>query len=177
MPWPLCPLFSFSAGTGALLSSHHCIYAAHNTPQAVQGREGRSVTWPLYKSVSTSSFSNGTELHAFSSESLFSPNASMAQAQTHPFQSQSAKRWEESFPSGIPALYGGGSGVSLKHVKSLSFGRRTHTASSSDSAIPSLPEDEAVMGAAAFNPEHKASCRECEKVPRRWIICLGIKLE
>lgn len=50
-------------------------------------------------------------------------------------------------------------------------------ASSSDSAIPSLPEDEAVMEAAAFNPEHKPSHRECEKVPRRWIICLGIKLE
>jgi len=32
--------------------------------------------------------------------------------------------------------------------------------------MPSPPEDEAVKGAAAFNPEHRASRRECEKVPR-----------
>lgn len=48
---------------------------------------------------------------------------------------------------------------------------------SSDSAIPSPLEDEVAMGAASFNPEYRASPQECEKVSRRRIICLGIKLE
>lgn len=130
-----------------------------------------------FKNISISSFINGPRLPAFNSKPLFSPNSSRTEAQTHPFQSQSAKRWEESFPAGIPALPGGDGDVSLKHLKSPSSGCRTRTAASSDFAIPSPPEDEAVMGAAAFNPEHRASHWECEKVLRRWIICLGIKLE
>lgn len=73
------------------MSSHHCIYAAHNTPQAVQDREGKSVTWPLYKSVSISSFSNGTKLHAFSSKSLFTPNSSRSEAQTPLFKAGQLK--------------------------------------------------------------------------------------
>lgn len=114
---------------------------------------------------------------AFKSNPLSSPKSSRTEAQTLPFQSQSAKRWAESFPAGIPALPGGGAEVSLKHLMSPSSGCRTHIAASSDSDIPSPPEDEAVMGIVAFNPKHRASHQECEKVPCRWIICLGIKLE
>lgn len=72
---------------------------------------------------------------------------------------------------------GGGGNDSLKHLKPPSSRHGTLVAASCDSAIPSPPEEEAAMETAAFNPEHTASHRESEKVPRRWIICLGIKLE
>lgn len=139
--------------------------------------ERGSLLHDAFKSIHISSFSNGPKLPAFNSSPLFSPNSSKREAQTHPFQSQPSKRREESFPSGVPALPGGGGDVSLKRLKSPSSGRRTRVTAGSDSAIPSPPEDEAVMGAAAFNPEHRASRWECEEVPRRWIICFGIKLE
>lgn len=78
--------------------------------------------------------------------------------QTQSFQSQSAIRWEESFPAGISALPGGGGDVSLKQLKSHIPQSRTGMAASSDSAIPSPLEDEVVMRVASFNPEDRASC-------------------
>lgn len=108
------------------------------------------------------------------SKPLFSPDSSRMEDQTHPFQSQSAMRWEGSFPAGISALPGGGGDVSLKsHIPQYG----TNVAASSDSAMPSLLEDKVAVEAASFNPEYRASHQECEKVPRRRIIYLGIKLE
>lgn len=95
--------------------------------------------------------------HCLGSIPLFSPNSTRMEDQTHPFQSQSAIRWEESFPAGISVLPGGGGGVSLKHLKSHIPQYGTSLAASSDSAIPSPLEDKVPMGVASFNPEYRAS--------------------
>lgn len=68
---------------------------------------------------------------------------------------------------------GGGGDV---YLKSHHSGFRARATASSDFAIPSPPKDEAVMGAAAFNPEHGASCGSVKKCFVGGLFALALSL-